>query len=204
MSSNEIQKGIGLTLSTHDLYPPIRGSEAWVEITTRLRSYHMVDFSFTVNGQEGPFEGMTIAGWQHFGRLTITRDFIASYSGAWPVDVKIIARTDSLEEIATLTLYDTGNIVAVRAEITVSPARLQIPSEGVAYAVVGSQFYDANDIKLPPGEIGWSIDLVKPVGGVELKKSEIIVSPAPHANLVEVVVTGPSGVTGFATLTLYK
>ncbi|MFD2642847.1 hypothetical protein [Pseudomonas japonica] len=204
MSNQNPQPRIGLILSETEMYAPLRGREKRVDATVRIRDGG-VDFDFTVNGQAGTFTGLHLEKSYQAASLMIDNTFIRNYSGTWPVQVEIIASLDAFEDRATLTLYDTRTLRAERVVVAINPDSLKIPTGNeYAQAHVQRQFYDANDIPLPFDEITETLEVVPPVPGVELEGVMISISSMPHADKVNVRVSGPDGVSGDATLTLVK
>ncbi|MHA6194901.1 hypothetical protein ACX3YG_11065 [Pseudomonas wadenswilerensis] len=198
---------LGLELSEYGLYPPLTSARARrVYITTQADNDPTIELTYTVNGESGKFKGLALWTDSNGNRISIDEAFIHNYPGTWPVAVVVTATLGEVQESATLMLYDTRSMAAARAEVVLTPsAVVQIPpAGGTAWAVVNSTFRDSADIELPYDEITWQATLNPPVAGVVLVGVKIEVSSMPHADKVEVRVTGPNGVTGNATLTLVK
>ncbi|MEE1926472.1 hypothetical protein V0R50_29445 [Pseudomonas sp. 148P] len=204
MSKQNPQPRIGLGLSRTEMYPPLNGEERTIYVSTRIRD-EAVQFDFTVNGESGSFPGIRLDRYFQAANLLIDKAFIASYSGTWPVQLKVRAWQDAFEESATLTLYDTRNMQAVRMEARLIPSDVaQIPPAGETTRVsVAATCYDGNGLELPYDEVPLQIEPNPPVAGVEVLGNRIFVSSMPHASQVHLRVSG-AGASDDATLNLVK
>lgn len=198
---------LDLHLGTEHFYPPCRDqSTPWIEVTTSVRYEAIVDFSFEIDGSVGPFPGLELSPSVTTAQFKMRKEFIENYTGTWPVKVLIKAtlRGTEVTETATLTLYDTRNMVADWVDITLNPNSVQLPAEGqIAIVWAPCQFFDENNVQLPAVEIDWDLSLNPSVGGVVLDKV-IHVTHQAHSPIVNVHVVGPNGVEGDAVLTITR
>ncbi|MFD2642864.1 hypothetical protein [Pseudomonas japonica] len=195
---------LNLMLTQYDLYPPLQSDgNALVGFSTGIPGTQPLTFDFTVNGQAGDVEGITLNVGVNAGTLWFQSAFIANYSGAWPVALELRAHQDGQQVgSAVLVLHDTRGMVVHSAEVMVFPNPASVPPVGEMRILARATFFDAQGVELPVGEVFWEVRLPEPVPGVVVDGKDIVVSSDAPAGDVTVTFSERSGLEQTTQLTL--
>lgn len=195
---------IELVLSVHDLYPPLQdASSASVTISSNAPPGEVLQFDYSVAGEAGTHEGLTLHAGNAGGALFVSRAFIAAYQGTWPASVEVRAWQDgTLAASAELRLYDTRTMQVERAELTLHPDPAYIPGDDGNPVTPRPTFFDSEGISLPLAEVSWAVRLPDLPQGIEVIDRQVIVRPGAEAGTVLVALEVDSQEIHTSRLTL--
>lgn len=191
-------RAIDITAYPNYLYPPVRG-EGPSSATVVAISPPGTDitFSMTLNGESGPFEGLTMLTRREVYDVALvhaSREFLLAYDGPWPAQLQVHAWfAEGQVESISLWIYDTRAVLPAAMNVRLAPDPGLISEvEDTRVEAIGT-FFDDHGREIPVDEVLWELQLPGAPQGVSVEGHGLRLTPEAQAGQIQVKVLEASG-----------
>lgn len=191
-------RAIEITAYPNYLYPPVRGEgPSSATIVAISPPGTDITFSMTLNGESGPFEGLTMLTGREVYDVALvhaSREFLLAYDGPWPAQLQVHAWfAEGQAESVSLWIYDTRAVLPAAMNVRLAPDPGLISEiEDTRVEAIGT-FLDDYGREIPVDEVLWELQLPGAPQGVSVEGHTLRLTPEAQAGQIQVKVLEASG-----------